>query len=97
MSLQSAKEALNHPITGAALLLSAVGQVGFGAFEPAWALLSSTSMYWFPAVATSGATILPEFGYPDLGTKILLAGALVYVGVQVDKLLTKIKDWQENR
>lgn len=97
MSVERVKEALAHPITGLAFVVSVIGQVGFGMFEPAWALVSSTSMYWFPAVATSGATILPEFGYPDLGTKILLAGALVYVGVQVDKLITKVKNWQENR
>jgi hypothetical protein len=90
-------ERLKHPVTGLAVALSAVGQLGFGAFEPAWTLISSTATYWFPAVATSGATILPQFGFPNLGTNLLLGGALLYVGVQLDKLVDKIQEWRENR
>mgnify|MGYP000716515142 CR=1 FL=1 len=90
-------EKLKHPLTGLAVALGTLGQFGFGWFEPAWALVSSTATYWFPALATSGATILPELGFPDLGTQLLLGAALVYVGVQLDKLVDKIQDWQEDR
>ncbi|QLH83222.1 hypothetical protein [Halosimplex pelagicum] len=90
-------ERLKHPVTGLAVVVSAIGQLGFGAFEPAWALVSSTATYWFPALATSGATILPELGFPNLGTQVLLGAALVYVGVQLDRLVDKIQDWQEDR
>ncbi|ELZ23495.1 hypothetical protein C475_14518 [Halosimplex carlsbadense 2-9-1] len=90
-------EKLKHPLTGLAVAVSTLGQLSFGWFEPVWALASSTATYWFPAVATSGATILPELGFPNLGTNVLLAGALLYVGVQLDKLVDKIQDWKENR
>jgi hypothetical protein len=90
-------EKLKHPLTGLAVAVSTLGTLSFGWFEPVWALISSTATYWFPALATSGATILPQFGYPDLGTNLLLAGALLYVGVQLDKLVDKIQDWQEDR
>ena len=97
MSVETARDALTHPIAALAVIVSAIGQLGFGALEPAWSLLSTTSTYWFPALATSGATILPEFGYPDLGTQILVGAALLYVGVQLDKLITKVQEWRENR
>lgn len=90
-------ETLKHPITALSVVLSVVGQLGFGVFDPTWALVSSTANLWFPALATTGATILPELGLPDLGTKILLGAALVYVGVQLDRLFAKVQDWQENR
>ncbi|WP_436931675.1 hypothetical protein [Halosimplex halobium] len=90
-------ERLKHPLTGLAVVVSALGQLSFGAFEPAWALISATATYWFPALATSGATLLPELGFPNLGTNLLLASGLVYVGVQLDKLIDKIQDWREDR
>jgi len=48
-------EKLKHPLTGLAVALGTLGQFGFGWFEPAWALVSSTATYWFPALATSGS------------------------------------------
>jgi len=91
------KDLLAHPWTAVAVVVSAIGQVGFGAFEPAWSLISSTSGYWFPALATTSSTILPEVGYGELGSKLLVAGAILFVGVQVDRLIAKLQTWKENR
>ncbi|WP_226023220.1 hypothetical protein [Halomicrobium salinisoli] len=91
------KDLIWHPLTGLAVGVSAIGQLGFGLLEPAWSLLSSTSGLWFPAIATTASTIMPELGYAQLGTKVLLASAILFVGVQVNKLIDKIQNWRENR
>jgi len=91
------KRIVAHPLTSLAVGVSAVAQLGFGTFEPVWSLIASTSGLWFPAIATTGSTILPEIGYDTLGTRLLLASALVFVGVQVDRLFDKIQNWKENR
>jgi len=91
------KEILAHPLTAIAVLVSTVGQLGFGVFEPAWSLISATSGLWFPAIATTGATILPEIGYEQLGTSLLLAAAVVFVGVQLDRMVDRVQEWNNNR
>lgn len=88
---------LSHPVAALAYIAGTIGQLGFGLFDPAWALISSTATIWFPALATTGATLLPEFGYETLGTKILIGAALVFVGVQLDKLIDAIQSWYDNR
>ena len=95
--MQRLKEFIYHPLTAGALGLSAIGQLGFGAFEPLWSLVSATSGMWFPAIAVTAGTIAPEIGFADLGTNVLLAAAIVFVGVQLDRLISRAKTWYNER
>ncbi|WP_254271095.1 hypothetical protein [Haloarcula marina] len=95
--MQRLKQLISHPLTAGALGLSAVGQLGFGLFEPLWSLVSTTSGMWFPAVAVTAGTIAPEIGFADLGTKVLLAAAILFVGVQLDRLASRAKTWYNER
>lgn len=88
---------LKSPYTALAVVISAIGQVGFAWFDPVWGLLSATSGLWFPIIATTASTILPEIGYDQLGTQLLIAGALLFVGVQLDKLVDRAQDYFNNR
>jgi len=91
------REIITHPLSSAFVAVLAIGQLAFGMLEPAWALLSTTAELWFPALATAGATILPNIGFPSLGTEILLAAAVVYFAVKVNQLIDKIENWYANR
>lgn len=93
----NARKLLKSPYTALAVIVSAIGQVGFAWFDPAWGLLQATSGLWFPIIATTASTILPEIGYDQLGTQLLVAGALLFVGVQLDKLVDRARNWRENR
>lgn len=91
------KELLAHPVTALAAVVSVVGQLGFGWFEPVWSLISATSGMWFPAIAVTAGTIFPEVGLKSLGTPVLLAAALLFVAVQLDRLFERIAEWWRNR
>jgi hypothetical protein len=91
------KEALTHPISALAAFIGFVGQLGFGWFEPAWGLISATAGTWFPLIAVSTGTILPEIGFEDIATPLLLGAAIVFVAVQVDRLLAKAYGYLKNR
>lgn len=91
------KELLTSPLTALALLLSALGSIGFGLIEPAWGLVSATAGMWFPAIAVSAGTILPEIGYGDVGTQVLVAAAIVFVVVQLDKFADRAIEYLRNR
>lgn len=91
------EEIVLHPFTALMLGLSALAQLGFGAFEPVWSLVSATSGMWFPAIAVTSGTILPEIGFEGVGTMILLGAASVFVAVQVDRLLDRVEEWRSNR
>ncbi|MBX0323877.1 hypothetical protein EGH21_12635 [Halomicroarcula sp. F13] len=95
--MERLKNLVLHPLTGGAVILSALGSLGLGLFDPLWGLLSATSGYWFPAVATTAATILPELGYAELGTKLLVAAAVLYVVILADKGLDRAQKWFNNR
>lgn len=79
------KELLTSPLTALAFVVSAVGSVGFGLFDPVWGLISATSGMWFPAIAVTAGTIFPEIGLESLGTQVLVAAAVVFVAVQLDR------------
>jgi len=79
----NSKEIIKHPATAASVVVTALLQ--FSGVVPIWDFVASTSGYWFPALATTGATILPNIGYESLGTSLLLGSALVFVAVQIDK------------
>jgi hypothetical protein len=92
-----ARELLTHPLTLLATVGSLLGSIGFGLIDPAWGLVSATSGMWFPAVAVTAGTILPEIGYGDLGTQVLVAAAIVFVAVQLDRLYDRGVEWYRNR
>ena len=91
------KELLTHPLTALAFVGSAIGSVGFGLIDPAWGLISATAGVWFPAIAVSAGTILPELGYGSLGTQVLLAAAIVFVAVQLDRLADRVAKYLKER
>jgi len=91
------RELLAHPLTALAVLASALGSVGFGLFDPAWGLVSATASMWFPAISVSAGVLAPEFGYGDVGTQVLLAAAIVFVAVQLDKLYDRAAEYLRNR
>lgn len=91
------KQFVFHPLTAGAVILSTLGQLGVGLFDPIWSLVSATSGYWFPAIATTSATILPELGYGDLGTTVLVAAAVLYVAVLLDNGIDRAQQWFNNR
>jgi hypothetical protein len=86
----------SHPATAAGVVGSAVLQY-VGLFDPLWTLVATTSSLWFPAVSVFSATILPEFGYGDLGTKLLIAFAVLYVTVQLDRLADRTREYLRER
>jgi len=92
-----AKELLTSPLTLLAVGVSALGSVGFGLVDPAWGLLSATAGMWFPAIAVSAGTILPELGYGEIGTQVLLAAAIVFVAVQLDRLADRASKYIKER
>ena len=92
-----AKELLTSPLAVVAAVGTFVGSLGFGLIDPAWSLVAATSGMWFPAVSVSAGVILPEIGYGDLGTQVLIAAAIVFVGVQLDRLVERANEWRKNR
>jgi len=97
MMNKKVKNALEHPLTAGAVLFGAVGQLSIGWIAPFWELVSSTATYWFPALATIASTILPELGYSDVATPLLLGSAIVFVAVQIDRLLARVADFVRKR
>lgn len=92
----NAKELLTHPITAGSGVIAALGSIGFLPFD-IWGLVNATSGFWFPLFATLGATLLPEFGYAELGTRILVGAAIVFVVVQLNRLIDRSLEYFENR
>ncbi|WP_135304116.1 hypothetical protein [Haloarcula amylovorans] len=94
---QQLKQLLYHPLTAGALLVSTLGQLGFGLFDPLWGVISMTSGYWYPAIAASAATIFPEIGLADVKTPVLVAATVLYVTVLADKGIDRAQAYFENR
>jgi len=92
-----ARELLTHPLTLLATIGSLLGSIGFGLLDPVWGLVSTTSGMWFPAVSVTAGVILPELGFGDLGTQLLVVGAIVFVAVQLDRLYDRAKEYLRNR
>lgn len=90
-------EILTHPLTAVVTAIGAIGQLGFAWFDPVWGLLATTSGMWFPAIAVSAGTILPELGLSDLGTQVLFAAAILFVTIQLDKGWDRAKKYLRNR
>jgi hypothetical protein len=90
------KKLVQHPLTALAAVVSAIGQLGFGWFEPVWAFLSGTAGIWFPAIAVSAGEIFPRIGLGEFAGPALLAAAILFVAVQLDRLtdslLTRLRD-----
>jgi hypothetical protein len=90
------QDLIRHPLTALAAVVSAIGQLGFGWFEPAWTFLSGTAGIWFPAIAVSAGEIFPRIGLEKLAGPALLGAAILFVAVQLDRLtdslLTRLRD-----
>lgn len=89
------KEIITHPLTYGSFGVTAILQLM--GIVPIWDFVASTSSYWFPALATTGATILPELGYQEVGTTVLLTSAIVFVLVQLDKFADKTIKYLKER
>lgn len=91
----NAKEIIWHPVVAisafGSLLLSVVPGLA-----PLWDLLGATSGTWFSIIAVSAGTILPEFGYGEEASVILLAAAIVYVALYTDRLIERIQQYRSN-
>lgn len=91
------QELIRHPVTALAVVVSTIGQFGFGWFEPLWGLIASTAGIWFPAIAVSASEIFPQIGLGDIGPTVLLAAAIVFVAVQLDRLADRVAAYLDNR
>jgi hypothetical protein len=80
------REAIAHPLSRLAAVVSVLGQFGFGWFDPLWTLLSSTANLWFPAIAVSAGEVFPRIGLGDWSGPVLFGAAIVFVAVQLDRL-----------
>lgn len=60
-----------------------------GALDVVWQFLGATSSFWFPAIAVSAGTIMPEVGMADLGTRLLIAAALLYVAILASRFIDR--------
>lgn len=75
-----------------ALRAFVAGVVAFaGVLGGGFDLLASTAGTWFPMIAVSATAILPEFGYEDVGQKVLLLAAFTYVGILAARLVDKAR------
>lgn len=92
-----ARELLTHPLTLLATVASLLGSIGFAILDPTWGLIATTSGMWFPAVSVTAGVLLPELGFGDLGTQLLVAAAIVFVAVQLDRLYDRAVEYLRNR
>lgn len=97
MRKERAKELVTSPVAVLAAVGSLIGSIGFGLFDPAWALISTTSGMWFPAISVTSGVLLPELGYGDIGTTVLMGAAIIFVAVQLDRLWDRAAEWRKNR
>lgn len=68
------------PLTAVGSVLSVIfGSLGF--LDPVIGFAMSTAGTWFPIGAVAGSQILPAIGYAEIGKRIALAAALLYVSV----------------
>lgn len=91
------KDTLKKVVTSPAAALSVVGSFALAvipAAEPIWTFLSATAGTWFPIASVGGGVLLPEFGYPEIGSTLLLMAATAYVTVYLDKFLDKVQEWR---
>lgn len=88
---------LLHPFAVGSYVISVVGQLGFGWFDPVWGLLTATAGTWFPAVSATATIIIPQTAFAEWGTPLLLASAVLYVSVKLDQLADRIQTYLDNR
>lgn len=91
-----AEDILFHPLAAIAAFGSLIISTVPG-FAPIWDFLGVTSGTWFPLIAVGGGTILPNIGFPDLGTQVLLAAGIIYAAVYLDRLVEKtLAYWRDS-
>lgn len=91
------KDTIKKVVTSPAVALSVVGSFALAvvpAAEPIWSFLSMTAGTWFPIASVSGGVLLPEIGYPELGSTLLFMAATAYVTVYLDKFVDKVEKWR---
>lgn len=84
-------ELLEAEITGLRALLAGVVTMA-GVMAGGFDLLASTAGTWFPMIAVSATAVLPEFGYQQVGERILLLAAFVYIGILGARLVDKTRN-----
>jgi hypothetical protein len=89
------KEIIEHPVSAVVSLAAFIGQFAFGWVDAFFALISATATYWFPGIAAFAGTVMPNIGYGDLGTTILVAAAVLYAAVQVNGLINYFEKWKK--
>lgn len=83
---------LMHPLTAIATVGSALLAV-VPAGAPVWEFIGATAGTWFPLLAVSAGTILPNVGYADLGTTLLVGAGIVYVAVYADRFIERTQEY----
>lgn len=86
------QELLVHPLVALSVVGSAALSLLPGA-APVWEFVGATAGTWFPLVAVSASTILPELGFKNIGTTVLLAAAVVYVAVYLDRFIGRLEEF----
>lgn len=84
-------ELLESEITGLRALFAGVVAMA-GVLGGGFDLLASTAGTWFPMIAVSATAILPEFGYAEVGQRVLLLAAFVYVGILAARFIDKTRE-----
>ncbi len=91
-------EKLKRIVTSPIAALSVVGSFLLAtvpAAEPVWSFLAATSATWFPIFSVSGGVLLPELGYPEIGSTLLFMAATAYVTIYLDKFAEKVQQWRQ--
>lgn len=86
------KDIILHPLTAAATIGSALLAI-LPAGAPLWEFLGSTANVWFTPLAVFASTILPNIGYPQLGTTLLVSGAVVYVLIGTERFIDRTMEY----
>lgn len=85
------RDVILHPLTAGTVVLSALAST-LGPLAPLWDFLGATAGTWFPIVAVSAGTILPNIGYGKLGTLLLVSAGVLYVAIYTDRFIDRIQE-----
>lgn len=81
-----------HPLTALSVIGSLVLST-LGAFGPVWDFIGASSGTWFPLVAVTAGTILPNVGFAELGTTVLVSAGVLYAAVYLDRFIDRLQEF----